>query len=202
MTLKVFRSSVAKLCGPLHVARSGVWKVIARVRIWKIYGTPPTQGWRDLYVVGSPPATPPPAPPPPPPPPPITLNVTAAPASGSGTRVGQGQVYTGVITLTPSNGTAPYTYTWSRVSYSGSIIPTILQDTVYPNKVQFGRNMLGTVPETETARFQCLVQDSLGNIGYCYVDTTFTTTLAPSGSGGTGGGGYGGGGGGINVNQV
>lgn len=174
MTLKVFKSGVAKLCGPIHVARSGVWKVVSSIRIWKVIGG--IGAWHEFYVAGASPVSPPPVVVPPTPAP-VTLTVTAAPTTLSGTRVGAGTVYTNTATISVSGGTGPYTYTYSIVSFSGLIAPSRYDHGAgHENEAQFSRAMSGTVPETQTARIKCLVQDSLGNKGSCLIDTTYYTT--------------------------
>jgi hypothetical protein len=53
----------------------------------------------------------PPTPPPPPPPPPQALAATASPTTVTGERLGSGFVTTNSVTITPSGGTPPYSYT-------------------------------------------------------------------------------------------
>jgi hypothetical protein len=193
VTLKVAKSGAFKACGPLHVAQGGVWKDIARVRVWKVTGSPPVGAWHDVYAAAGPPPPPPPPPvPSPPPPPPVQLTVTISPTEVSGSIIGKGTAYTNVAVTTVSGGTGPYTYTYSRVSYSGSQIPAILVSGTDPRRVQFSRNMQGTVPETQTARFKCIATDSLGNTGQAIVDAWFYTSKEYTGPwvnpGGGGGG--------------
>jgi hypothetical protein len=165
---------------------AAAWVEIVRGREWVRLANG-TFAWKDFYIKGgtTPPASPPPAPPPPPPPPSVTLSVTATPSSISGTRTGAGVVYTNVTDVNVTKGTGPYTYTFSRVSYSGSVAPTIIILGGDPSKMQSSRNMAGTVPETQTARFKCLVRDSKGNRGSVYIDAAYYTT-AQTNTGGQG----------------
>lgn len=191
---KISRSGVWKAIDLFKISKGGVWKDVSFLRIWKTTGNPPMGAWHNVYVAPGPPPPPPPppSPPPPPPPPPVSLNVSINPTQVSGAKVGRGVVYTSVATATVTGGTGPYTYTWSRVSYTGSIIPQILAvgTPAVPSKAQFSRDMEGVVPEQQSARFKCFVQDSLGNIGQGYVDAYFYTAQRDMGdwTGGGGGG--------------
>lgn len=167
----------------------GAWHEVQRIRAWVTSGSPPVSGWRDVYVKGGTTPTPSPTPTPTPTPTPsITLSVTPNPSSVSGTRVGVGTVTTNAVTASVANGTPPYTYTFSRSTYSGTIVPTINTVAGQPSQRTFSRDMEGTVPETETARFKCRVTDVDGNAGTCYIDATFLTTTQPNTGGGWDGG--------------
>lgn len=164
----------------------GAWREIVQARRYVKTGTN-TFAWKTVYLKSG-------QPPPTNPPPTgggtstsITLGVTAYPTSVSGTRVGTGTVYTNAVQVTATKGTPPYTYTWVRVSYSGSVAPSPYYGNSDPahSKVQFSRVMSGTVPEVQTGRFKCVVKDSVGNKGSVVVDASFYTT-AQAGTGGDG----------------
>jgi hypothetical protein len=67
----------------------------------------------------------PPSPPPPPPPPPEALAATASPTTVTGERLGSGSVTTNSVTITPSGGTLPYSYTMVYQSGSSSTINNV-----------------------------------------------------------------------------
>lgn len=161
----------------------GSWREIVQARVYKKVGN--QLAWKTIYLKGG---QPPPTNPPPTTPPPnttVTLNVSALPTDVSGTRVGTGTVYTNATQITAKKGTPPYTYSYARMSYSGTVAPSIVVNGTDRTKVQFSRVMSGAVPETETGRFRCTVTDSKGNKGSVVIDATFLTT-AQAGTGGDG----------------
>lgn len=178
----------------------GAWREIVQARRYTKTGTN-TFAWKTVYLKAGQPA--------PTNPPPATggtttsvnLGASTYPTSVSGTRVGVGTVYTNMTQVSVRRGTPPYTYSWSCISYSGTTRPNVYygnSDAAH-SKVQFSRVMNGAVPETQTARFKCVVRDAAGNRGSVTVDATFLTTAQagtggdgtvnnpPVGSGGTGG---------------
>lgn len=79
----------------------------------------------------------------------------AAAASGA---AATGSVTSAAITITPTGGTAPYTYAWSRTS--GSTLVQITSPTAAATT--FANAAL---PDgTHDATFQCLVTDNIGNV--------------------------------------
>lgn len=159
-----------------RVFRGGAWKDVEFLRVYKIAGN--GQGsWKDAWVRAATVPAPAPAPAPAPVPPvPIVLNVAIAPSQVNGVL----RNATGLVTtnrdavVTVSNGTGPYIYTWQRVSWSYSIPPNIsLPDAAATRFTQ----QINEEEATATARFRCLVQDSLGNLGSAEVDATFLTTV-------------------------
>jgi hypothetical protein len=159
-----------------QVFKNGAWHEVQRIRAWKTVGG--QQAWRDVYVKGGTTPTPSPSPTPTPTPTPaVTLSVVPSPTSVSGTIVGTGVCYTNVVTVSASKGTPPYTYVFSRSTYSGNIIPNILVGA-QPNTAQFSRNMT-VVPDYQSAIFKCRVTDSKGNTGECSITAEFLTTTIP-----------------------
>jgi hypothetical protein len=181
---RVFKSGGWHDVVKVRLYTGGAWVEVLRMRLFRTVGL--THGWKDVYIKAGTTPTPTPAPTPTPTPAPsVTLSLTATPSSVSGTRVGQGVVYTNGTAVTAKRGTPPYTYRFTRSIYSGSVVPGILIGAT-PNQAQFSRNMAGPVPETETARFKCVATDSVGNKGQCFIDATFlTTALAGTGGDGT-----------------
>lgn len=78
-------------------------------------------------------------------------------------------VSSATVTATPHNGTGPYTYTWTRVSWTGSNTPGITA----PNAAATGFTLNMPVG-TQQAIFKCTVQDSLGNTGSVQITVNFT----------------------------
>lgn len=177
MTLKVSRSGVFKTVAAIKIRKSGAWKVVKRMLVYKTTGNPPVAGWRVFYVDGvAPPAPPAPAPPPANNPK-ITLSVTITPSpANKRLKNYEGSfpvnVTTDAVTAAVSNGTGPYTYQWVLLSWSGTVAPTIL--TPNAAATQFRRSMADF--GSETATFKCKVTDSLGNRGDTNVSVTFSVS--------------------------
>jgi hypothetical protein len=69
-----------------------------------------------------------------------------------------GDTVTGAIVLTPSGGTAPYTYLWSRVSGS-PMITLAVNGTAVGTFSTTGTRFISVLRE---AVWQCVITDSLG----------------------------------------
>lgn len=159
---------------------AGAWKDITFLRVYETTGDPPQSGWRDVWVKNA--VVPAPAPPPVDPPvvpPPVVLNVTITPASPISGRstVAPANVQAPKLSnavAAVSNGTGPYVYSWSIVSWSSSVAPPSI---TVPNAAATKFAQLINEDEGfETARFKCTVQDSLGNTGQAFCDVEFRTT--------------------------
>lgn len=181
---KVFKAGLFRSASKISIFKGGVWREVQRIRRWTRIGN--TFAWKDVYVKSGTTPTPSPSPTPTPTPTPsVTLSVTATPSAVSGARAGIGVVYTNTTDVNVSNGYPPYTFNFSRSSYSGTVTPAIVINGTDPSKAQFSRDMQGTVPEHQTARFRCIVTDSKGNTGSAYIDADFYT-ITRSGTGGSG----------------
>lgn len=158
---------------------------VQRIRRWTDNGDG-TQSWQDVYVKGGTTPTPSPSPTPTPTPPPtVTLNVTASPNPATGTRVGIGTCSSNPVAVYVSNGVAPYSYLFTRSSYTAPSAPTIAVDPLNLNTATFNQDMEGAVPEQESAVFTCAVTDANGSRGSVSISVTWNTT-AQSGTGGAG----------------
>lgn len=100
-----------------------------------------------------------------------TLTAEAAPTFISAISSGTGTATTDATTVTPSGGTAPYTYAWTEVSHSSvSAAPTI--DSPTAATTTFTQTSLG-YGESEIATFRCTVTDSLSATTTVDVNATF-----------------------------
>lgn len=172
MSLKVWKTSLFKSAAVIHVWKSGAWKTVERASVWKEVGS--TSGWRNFFIPGAPPGTP--TPPPtttPPPVPPVVLNVTLNQTSPlTATRqslVEPSTVTAGPVTASVSNGTGPYTYTWTRESWSAPVAPGIAAPAAATTQLSQNMNY-----GSATATFKCTVQDSLGNTGSASIQVNFS----------------------------
>lgn len=115
----------------------GVDRVIQQLRIIDASGTD-----RLIYSTASP------------------LSLSASPTEVSGGTPGGSPATTDSTTATPADGTAPYTYAWTLVSYTAATAPTVLSPT--SATTQFRQT--GISPnDTVTATFRCTVTDALSN---------------------------------------
>lgn len=178
MSLKVFRSGLWKTVADTNVFRvrvGGVWKDVNKVRVWATHGT--TTGWREVWVKASPTPTPTPPPDPTPPTPPTpTITVAKNPPSVSGTRTTPGTVTTTSVTVTPSGGTAPYTYQWLLQSYDQPSAPIAVNPT---NPTTAFRQSMANYDDSGYGDFKCIVTDSLGFTGSTTVRANFYVTHPP-----------------------
>lgn len=87
------------------------------------------------------------------------LSAIASPDPVSGTTFGTGTATTNATTVTPSGGTAPYTYAWTRVSYEASVAPSITSAAAA--STTFTQTGIGT-GESYGAVFRCTVTDANG----------------------------------------
>jgi len=139
---------------------SGAWKELSsgKVRVGNAWKTV-TQGkiyvggaWKDL--LGFTPA--------------LSLSASPSTAIGSAT-YGFGPAVTNSVTVTPTGGLAPYTYSWARVSGTiGSAGSPTAATTVF-----------GGDPNPDyvaSSTFRCTCTDSLGNTATADVGATFTLT--------------------------
>lgn len=180
MTMKIRVAGVVKTVGKVSIKVAGVVKEVDRLMIKNTVSN--LQGLREFYKRGASTAPAPPPPSPPNNPPVVVLGLSASPSSVSGRiKNGTGLVQTNTVTVTVSNGTAPYTCLWSMVSYDGENVPTAVTPTALATKFQ---KQLDSLDLAESAKFKCTVQDAAGNIGSISVDAYFSTPDL-SGVGGT-----------------
>jgi hypothetical protein len=182
--IKVLVAGVFKVVDTTNVFKvrvAGVWKDVTFLRVYRVSGNPPVGAWKDVWVKNA--TVPPPPPPPdnpPPPPPPVTLNVVITPAGPIyGSKVGgvPTTVSSGNVTASVSNGTGPYTYTWTRVSWGASPAPTIGS----PNAATTGFSQLVSAQNRLiTDVFKCTVTDAYGNVGSAQITVQFIVSSRPS----------------------
>jgi len=188
--MKVLVGGVYKTVSKISVRKSGAWKEVSRAHSYNTHGDPVTVGWRLFYTkAGPPPVDPPPPPPeePPPPPPVFTLTLSANYLQFYGYKAAPpfNIVTTPPCVITPTNGTPPYTYQWTLVSYDyWGGAPSATSPS--SNTTSFSQH-LNDYQDSASASFRCSVRDANGNTGSVLVQAGFS-----SGSGA----GYGGGGGG------
>lgn len=85
------------------------------------------------------------------------MTAVASPSSVFGRTSGTGIANTGFTTVTPTGGTAPYTYAWTLVEYDGSAPPT----ATAANAATTRFTQTGIFSEENyTARWKCTVTDS------------------------------------------
>lgn len=158
---------------------------VQRIRRWTDNGDG-TQSWQDVYVKAGTTPTPSPSPTPTPTPtPPIVLSAIASPNPATGARIGVGVCPSSQVTVYVSNGVPPYSYLFTRSSYTAPSAPTISVDPANANIATFNQDMEGSVPESESAVFNCLITDANGNQGNVSINVTWSTA-AQSGTGGSG----------------
>lgn len=92
---------------------------------------------------------------------------SASPSSISAT--GTGAITSGSTTVTASGGTGPYTYAWSRISGATiAITSPSSASTTFSATPGAGMDVFATM--------QCLITDSLGAVGYVYVNVSIRDT--------------------------
>lgn len=96
------------------------------------------------------------------------LSASASPADVSGFSIGTGIVDTGSTTVTPTGGTAPYTYAWTIISYTAGAPPTIANPTAATT--DFTQTGVG---DTDYAVFRCTVTDDASATFAVDVNATF-----------------------------
>lgn len=93
----------------------------------------------------------------------LPVSASASPAEPNVSAWSSGSAtLTTSTTVTPSGGMAPYTYSWAKLSGSGSVSPTNTATTNFTATVAPGVFTSGV--------FRCTVTDSLG--GSAFVDVT------------------------------
>jgi hypothetical protein len=85
------------------------------------------------------------------------LSASADPSIVSGGSFATGTATTNLTVVTPTGGTAPYSYAWTLVSHTSGTNPTI--GTPANNNTTFTQTGLGT-GANEEAVFRCTVTDS------------------------------------------
>lgn len=129
----------------MKVRVGGAWRDVtsAKVRVggaWRDMATAEAYeggAWREVLAFTTP------------------LSVNVSPVSVIGEREGAGEATTDPATATPTGGTAPYTYAWTKVS-GGSITADtgLLASTTFSAILTNGQII--------TATFQCTVTDARG----------------------------------------
>lgn len=85
------------------------------------------------------------------------MTAAAAPSTVSGFTLGTGLATTGNTTVTPTGGTAPYSYAWSLISYDNSTPPTAGSPTAATTN--FTQTNIG-IGQDFSATWRCTVTDS------------------------------------------
>lgn len=175
MSFKTWITSAYKTVANTNVVRLwlGSWKIVGRMRVWVVDTASGMEGWKDFYVKDDAPVSPSPPVVIVPPPDPVTLNVTIAPSPAHATKPSDFEPNTvnRTVTASVSNGTGPYTYSWSLLSWSGSPPPAIQNPAAPTTNIAQQMNF-----GTQTAQARCIVQDSLGNTGSANVNLQYTLT--------------------------
>lgn len=139
--MKINVGGVWKPVTALRVNVAGAWKNVTKVRVnvggvWKDAGT---------YLTA--------------------LSATINDAAPSGRTFGTNPVSTNVVTVTPSGGLAPYTYSWALISGRGSPESPTMASTRFSEYVDdYG---------TAVGLFRCTVTDALGATVTVDADATF-----------------------------
>ena len=101
--------------------------------------------------------------------PPITLNVAPFSVSGTGDSNGTIQITSGIATATPTGGTAPYTYAWTKVSGDTmTVTNSTSASTAFRASVGPG--------DSRSATYRCTVTDKNGLSAQDTVSITLTNT--------------------------
>jgi hypothetical protein len=99
-----------------------------------------------------------------------TFSASSDHVTVNGFSAGTGTVTTAVDTITPSGGTAPYTYAWAVVSYEAGVSPT----ATAPAAAATAFTQTGVAPgEILLAVFRCTVTDSAANTTTVDVNARF-----------------------------
>lgn len=98
------------------------------------------------------------------------LSASASPSTVYGNGFGTGTAPSNSTTVTPSGGTAPYTYSWVLLMYSSATPPTVSGPT--SAVTTFVQTALAP-GDYQTATFQCTVTDSATNTTTVDVDAVF-----------------------------
>jgi len=98
------------------------------------------------------------------------LSAANAPSPATGGTLGTGTAISATVTCTPTGGTGPYTYAWTRISYTSATAPTI--NSAATAATGFTQTGLGPA-ESESAVFRCTVTDSLAATATADVTVTF-----------------------------
>lgn len=101
--------------------------------------------------------------------PPITLNVTPSSVSGTGDAISPILITSSTATATPTGGTAPYTYAWTKVSGDTmTVTNSTSASTAFRTSVGPG--------DVKTATYRCTVTDKNGLTAQDSVSITLTNT--------------------------
>ena len=102
----------------------------------------------------------------------LLLSATIIRGSAAG-----GSITTSDVTVTPSGGAAPYTYSWSVVSSDGFTVYNCTSSTTATTAAHAASVNPGV---TDTCTIHCVVTDSLGTTATSgNVTASFTNTLSP-----------------------
>jgi hypothetical protein len=93
------------------------------------------------------------------------LTLSASPVSPNAFIFGSGTATTDAVTVTPSGGAGPFTYSWSLVSGTCTIISPTSASTTFSRTLTSGERAEVTV--------RCTVTDSLGTIATIDIVVTF-----------------------------
>lgn len=87
----------------------------------------------------------------------VSFSATASPAHVGGSSIGTGTATTSATTVTPTGGTAPYSYSWACIDHSNSTAPTASN----PTGAASAFTQINLLPgEFAVADFVCTVTDS------------------------------------------
>lgn len=99
------------------------------------------------------------------------LTASAFPVGADG--LGDGTITTNSVTVIPTGGVGPYTYSWAMLSYSAATPPTIASAglaTTFFTQTGVGAG------DAETATFRCTVTDSGGESATVVVAAIFRSS--------------------------
>lgn len=103
-----------------------------------------------------------------------SFSASASPGTVYGSTLGTGTATTNDTTVTPTGGTAPYTYAWAVVTYDNpSAAPTATAATAATSG--FTQTSIG-IGESYSATFRCTVTDDDGNTATADVNCFWTDT--------------------------
>lgn len=141
--MRVVVGGAYKTVDSIKVCAGGVWKPVASTRL------SPAGVWKVGEIFTRP----------------LSLAITPATVSGSG-EIGRALlIFTDAATATPTGGSAPYTYAWTRLTGSGAAFSPTAAATKFSATVPASTLYSGT--------FRCTVTDALGATAIASVSASF-----------------------------